>query len=248
MFSSLLKFWSSTSDIHNGWIEWQKAQKACHFSNSYLYQYFLTHGKYFAPLKYSVDNTPQRSYYKYCFGDFTNLIVTAATNDDLASYVDRLLAIYDICKGFMRTYVKEPEGISILRKQDISLIIKHDFHQYDFDYTKLHAHTVAVYSLSTLLMLLLSNYLAWLYPSSRYTKIDLNKCIGAVDNKVFGEPHVYINPYTMAKSSYINIIKTEDVQVSTSCPTYLSSVSCSKCKNIVYNDYGSGLCFFCRYN
>ncbi len=199
MFSAITNiltwpFSSATTDNNADWKKWeawQSMQLPLHFSTSNIYRFFLdAHPKY-TPLSNSVIHQLNCRGYVYCFGDFANLIVDPHGNSDkIVEYMILLVNVYDSCKGYTRKIKGDPEGISMLKNiistKDISAMEDHDFNQYHYDYTKIHAHTVAAYSLSTLIMRLVSNYMYRLEHYSKYQSIASNICQQAFEQCTFG--------------------------------------------------------------
>jgi hypothetical protein len=99
------------------------------------------------------------------------------------------LDIYDICKGYLRRVKGEPTCINILREviRKRSLIPLQTFHQnFAYPYDAIHAHTVAQYSLSTLIMRLVNHYMSQI-SSDYYPDISLNLCRDAYNECKFGK-------------------------------------------------------------
>ena len=162
------------------WELWQRKQPPSHYDKSDIFQYYLSYRSDFQPPPSAASTGPNSLIYNYCFGDFAALLIdtsikvgkeaaadvkqTSPSNRDHAIlYFSLLLDVYDTCKGFSRKFRSDPTGISLLReiihKNSLAPVHSHDFGIYSYDYGVLHAHTVAQYSLSTLLMLFVSNYL-----------------------------------------------------------------------------------------
>lgn len=189
--------WSrpSVDDEWITWEEWQRHQRPSHYEKSDLFQYYLTKRPQFQPPQNSCLNGYNQQYYVYCFGDFSALLVNPRGGGDIVQYINLLLDVYDVCKGFARKMVRgDPSSIAILRKvaltQNITPLTKYNFEPHCYPYNKIHAHTVAQYSLSSLLMRLVSHYLSKTGPKGCYPNILIPLCKQAYDEKVFGIPAI----------------------------------------------------------
>ena len=187
---------SDVRDEWNTWEEWQRCQPATHYERSDIFQYYLLHRHNFVPPRNSCLVGCNAEYYVYCFGDFASPLVTPHSNGDILEYIRLLLDVYDVCKGIRRRLrVKgDPSGISILRRavvtQTLDTLKACDFTVYDYPYERIHAHTVAQYSLSTLIMRLVSHHLNQTAPKGLYPSILISKCKEALDNHNFGIPAI----------------------------------------------------------
>jgi hypothetical protein len=184
------------------WEEWQKtALLPSHYIDHYLYKYIPTKPGY------------KNMYIKYCFGCFENLIYLPE-NYHINKYLILLIDIYDKNKGYIRSLKGDPVGISLVRKaiktNNMDELYLHDFKMYAYDYSTIHAHTVAYFSLSTLLLFLISNYLHYnSYQSEAFPHIDQELCKTAYFAKSFGDI-TYINPINKSLSIDIKQVKNTD--------------------------------------
>lgn len=202
------------------WGEWQRQQSSTHYEKSDLFQYYLSRRPNFLPPETSCLNDYHREYYVYCFGDFASLIVNPHSGkskiSDIIRYISLLLDIYDVCKGTARKVRGDPSGIALLRRvvinRDLEALHKYNFQSHCYPYDKIHAHTVAQYSLSTLLLRLLSHYLNTTVMKHPYIAISM--CKQAYDKHTFG---IIANAQSrpISSSSPINIPsnkhKTDDL-------------------------------------
>lgn len=187
--------WSTTSiqDDWNTWEEWQRSQPPIHYEKSDIFQYYLSCRPSFQPPYQSVSLGQNSKYYIYCFGDFATVMVNPDTRN-VFEYFKLLLDIYDVCKGYSRRITGDPTGIAILRdtikRRKLDGLESHDFKQYEYSYTSIHAHTVAQYSLSTLIMRLIENYMSYLNFCRHYIAISTPLCKKSYEGCVFGAPFV----------------------------------------------------------
>lgn len=139
------------------------------------------------PVLYTPDEYYQ--YVCYCFGDFTPLISNhILTAQELITLSQTLLQIYDQHKGFDRKYRKgDPTDITFLRNfaqgEGWENIEKISFSKYHYPYHNLHAHTLANYSLSSLILRIVEHNLAFQY--NQFLAIDIQKCLEAYHNSTF---------------------------------------------------------------
>lgn len=194
MLSNISSWFNSTnfSSDHEVWAEWQKKQPMIHFEKSVIFEYYKSLRPKFEPFKDAACNDVLADYYRYCFGDFTQIIsIPYSKQSNLIRYVELLLDVYDTCKGVSRKFAGDPDGIVLLRKvyktKDFDHLYNHDFHQYRYDYTKLHAHTVAQYSLSTLIMRIADNLMHYHFTTAKFKNISVSLCKDIFDSKIFGE-------------------------------------------------------------
>src|SRR3989338_11298109 len=200
MFHALTKIlrWSTipTSDMMSSeqewatWLEWQQKQPSTHYEKSEVFQYYLYYNPDFQPPMGSVIKERCSGYYQYCFGEFATVVVNPEAGSNAIEYFSILLDIYDTCKGITRRLTGDPIGITllrqVLRKKNLSPLFNHDFKQYAYDYAQLHAHTVCQYSLSTLIMRLVSNYMSQTNTREYYPFIMLDACQKAYETGVYG--------------------------------------------------------------
>ena len=162
----------------NSWEKWQNNQPTSHFDSSPIFQYYLSLNPDSLLLKKILAyNT--NYYYVHCFGDFSKLLISTYGGETF-EYLALLLDIYDKCKGSGRRITGDPSIITLLREviknQSLASLYNQNFEQYEYDYTKIHAHTVAVYSLSTLILRLACNYINKICQNGTFPVISLQKC------------------------------------------------------------------------
>lgn len=187
--------WTTTNpkDEWETWELWQRSQSPIHYEKSDVFQYYLSCRPQFRAPKSASNIGPKSIYFIYCFGDFATLLVNPSIDYvvDVTSYCTLLLDFYDTCKGISRRITGDPNGISVLRevvrKNSTIPLHAHDFNQYIYDYTIIHAHTVAQYSLSTLLMRLVGNYMHNTTSHGNYPAITFSKCEKAYREYSFGD-------------------------------------------------------------
>lgn len=258
MFKSLKEVitWSQNStpqDDWNTWKEWQKNQPPTIYEKSDIFQHFLNHRPSFIIPKDSVVNLQNSKYFIYCFGDFASLIVYPETPSH--DYLTLLLDIYDICKGISRRLTGDLPGISILRecvqRRNLNGFRNHNFDQYAYNYAEIHAHTVAQFSLSTLIMRLIGHYLNMLIPEcSPIAQFSLSLCQKAYENETFGI--TTLNNYPQLTSQPIAINKkssSKEVSSGGSWPRdrQLFCKRCTKCDRLTENVWGRfNVCIDCH--
>lgn len=178
----------------NSWKEWQKRQYSLHYERCDLFFHYKSSRPLFKQPRESCIDKESYYWYSYCFGDFTCLIVEPSNAIYIYDYIKLLVDIYDVCKGMRRSITGDPIGITLLKKTistgNLQPLHKHNFAQYNYDYSEIHAHTIAQYSLSTLLMRLLSHYLTFVssYYGINGFAVDLSSCQRCLENRTFGEP------------------------------------------------------------
>lgn len=228
--------WTSTpiKDEWDTWELWQRSQPLSHYEKSDIYQYYLTSHPSFKSSQLSCCTGSHGIYYIYCFGEFATLIVNPSSTNDISCYCSLLLDFYDTCKGITRRITGDPTSISVLRevvrrKSPIPLHA-HDFTQYSYDYTVIHGHTVAQYSLSTLIMRFVSNFMHQISPHGNYPNILLTKCEKAYNNSVFG-PIQKILISSCKKSTAPITIPTKVIIEEGRCSSWpRDSSTCSRCQ------------------
>jgi hypothetical protein len=249
------------------WEEWQRAQPPVHYEKSAIYEYFIAYDPQFIPPANNYGAGANSNYYWYCFGQFTPFIATPYNGGgDLVGYVYVLLNLYDVCKGVSRRITGDPVGISLLRKvaknRTLSFLHEHDFSQYDYDYTRLHAHTVVQYSLSTLIMRFVANYIAALACNKIVFPIQSNKCKQAYNGYIFGD-HRKVSDSTTVNMNKNFPIKNDAITIQNnnnnnkpnhsehrnfSWPNDKTNLSkCSVCKRVCENLWGKfNICLDCH--
>jgi hypothetical protein len=234
-------FWTNnnTQDEWKSWEEWQNKQDKKHFEKSELFQYYLSCRPYYQIPKNSfITDLNNSKYYSYCFGDFVGLIVNP-DGCNAIKYISLLLDVYDVCKGFTRRVKGDPEGITLLRevitKNNLAILDKHNFTQYLYPYTNIHAHTVTQFSLSTFLLRILLHYMSFIKINIYDSSISLSLCKKTYDNKYFGNNfnNVSNNIHIINKNT-----KNSDTR-SFSWPRDTSgSLRCRSCCRITENTWG----------
>jgi len=192
---------SSPRDEWDSWKNWQQGQLSSHFERSDIFQHYLSMRQNFKPPDGSCIFTENSKYYIYCFGDFAPLIMN--TSIDLFEYIIILLDIYDTCKGYLRRMIGEHPCITAMRNtvitKCISEIYNYDYSQYLYPYDTIHAHTVAQYSLSTLIMRFLHHFIGKsvdrCYYNISHEGISLRLCKNAYYNNIFGKAVEYTDYY-----------------------------------------------------
>lgn len=189
--ASLIKTPSSIQDSWNVWEAWQFTQPASHYDHSYIFKYYLYYRPQFDTPHNSVMFTDDQPLYSYCFGDFAPLIVNPRAGTNTISYIELLVDVYDVCKGYLRRFSSDPQGIKVLRdmisQKNITAMNLHDFKQYSYPIEKLHAHTVCQYSLSTLILRFASHFFNQISGENGDT-ITPKLCREAYENNFFGKP------------------------------------------------------------
>ena len=240
MFGSLSWLWSKTNikDEWDTWEIWQSSQPFTHYSKSDVYQYYLLSHPQFQPPQFSATTGPKSIYYIYCFGEFAALLINPSCNpnhlyttiNNIYDYCNLLLDFYDTCKGTTRRITGDPPSISVLREvlriKSTVPLHAHDFHQYNYDYTILHGHTVAQYSLSTLIMRFIGNYMHQISPHGNYPFISSAKCEKAYRNSSFGNTSKEV----IVKTQPINIPKKSIIEEGRSYSWPRDSITCSRCQ------------------
>jgi hypothetical protein len=158
-------------DIEDVWATWELLQKRTHFL---CYQ----------PLQdyYKLKPLPEwlsggiSIFHERRFGLFSPLMIPQKTALQIIELIKILIEIYDYCKGTLRFLRFDNPAIRALRLTvrfnsflDIS---KEPTDQYYYDYNRVHAHTIAQYSLSTLLMRIVLHQLGGIMPD-KYRAITL---------------------------------------------------------------------------
>lgn len=243
--------WTDTNieDEWNTWENWQKYQDSSHYESSDIFQYYLSQRSNFQPPINSCLNESNNKYYVYSFGDFACLLVNSSKGCNLVDYVELLLDVYDVCKGFSRRIKGDPDCITTLRnviyKRVISPLQYYNFSQHAYPYHKIHAHTVAHYSLSTLLMRLISHYMAQTTFKDKYPEISLSTCHESYKNCIFGLPMI-------SPTAPINIKpcknKSEEKRPSSWPRGNYVSFRCKTCTRVtdkLWGDFES--CFDCHH-
>lgn len=231
--------WLWTSSDKSEWIiweKWQTQQPPSHYEKSDIYEYFIRQEPKFIAPPNNAGIGNYKEYYWYCFGQFTPFIVTPYNGGgNILEYINVLLKLYDTCKGFTRKLIGDPTSVTLLRKtvdtRNLHYLKNHDFTQYDYDYSRLHAHTVVQYSLSTLIMRFVSNYLGYLEYRKFQPVIDVEKCRVSYNGHFLG--HNRFSKLTFKAQQEIKDIplpeKDESLPVNISNGRQLSNVDHYNC-------------------
>lgn len=190
--SSWLTRTTISEDEWAAWEEWQQKQPPLHYEKSDIFQYYLSYRPNFQPPQNSVSVGCSSEYYNYCFGEFAVIMAQPNGGGDIVGYITLLLDVYDMCKGTSRRITGDPVGIVLLRavvnKRSLIPLQTHNFSQYNYDYGRIHAHTVVQYSLSTLMMRFVSNYMHHICARGRFYAISPYICQKAYNEHIFGDP------------------------------------------------------------
>lgn len=162
-FSSIKSYLTPSEE---DWESWQRSQGPEHYQKSKIWDYFIAFYPKTKPPEVAMGPLdPQYECFHYCFGEFTPLIVRGQLKPSPIPYFRILLDVYSCNKGYVRTIKGEPEFIVLLRRavmnNDLSELANFQYSSVSYKYDKIHAHTVAEYSLSRLLALLTENALVY---------------------------------------------------------------------------------------
>ena len=114
---------------------------------------------------------------------------------------------------------------------------------YYYDYSIIHAHTVAYFSLSTLVMMLVSNHIGRITGHKNHRTIDFEKCKKAYENCVFGIPE----EIHIIKSAPIDIIPHSRNHIMANSWPVTKQIKCSKCSRLTEGTWGKfGYCLDCH--
>lgn len=240
-------FFNQTDKLNfDAWLKWQQSQSTLHFIDSNLSSYI-----HFKPGYKNI-------YIRYCFGDFENIYILPENCQTELTYITLLLSTYDKCKGYGRTIKGDTNGIYLLREviksKNLDELYYHDFKQYFYDYGKIHAHTVAYFSLSTLIMFFLSNYMHYKsYNSDNFPHIDMALCKNVYNKKVYGDITYVVSHKDIVKSNNIDIKPKDivkDVKPFNSWPmnnVTIDTTKCSNCKRACDKTWGKlKVCLDCH--
>lgn len=208
---------SNPEDEWKAWEDWQKRQPLSHYEKSDIYNHYINSRPLFTIPDQSCVTSFDKIYYEYCFGEFTAFILSPKSQgQNIMNYFKLLLDLYDTCKGFSRRLTGDPNSIAILRESvkenNLTILNNHNYSPYEYDYTILHAHTVAQYSLSTLIMRLVSHGLRVISMRTSFPEICVNKCKYAYSLRIFGTPkdesvdHIARNNHNQNYNNNRNII------------------------------------------
>lgn len=133
-------FKSNYENDWNKWQKWQLYQNESHFKSSDIIEYYT----YYRKIQI------QNQEYNKDFGQFSFLFNTNKLKHVLKLIID----IYDHCKGYTRYLSGDPDCINWIKiyLESKKIIFTEDtIKPYMYNYNIIHSHTVALYSLSTLL-------------------------------------------------------------------------------------------------
>ncbi|HSW76425.1 MAG TPA: hypothetical protein VLG50_05245 [Candidatus Saccharimonadales bacterium] len=223
------------------WQEWQNKQDSQHYLTS------------ISSLYINQKANRKNIYHCYCFGDFENLIYTPEQCNEI-DYISMLIHVYDNSKGYLRSVKGDIVGIKMLRTilvdQNMDPLYHFDFAPYMYPYDQIHAHTVAYFSLSTIILFLVSNYMhIKSYNADQFPSININLCKNAFTTKVFGDISYTVSrnniPIVQKQSANIDIesVKNKDaVRVCHSWPgaNHAAPINrCTNCKAVCENYWGT---------
>lgn len=239
MLRTLSEWWGQGNEWQT-WLTWQGNQLQSHYERSEIYDYYLSvYPSFRAPGDAVVYGTANE-FYTYCFGNFAGFLVLPRQSANIIEYILLLLNLYDTCKGMTRKFT-DPAGIALLRqvilRKNTDLLTRHDFRLYEYSYEYIHAHTVVQYSLSTLIMRFISNYMSYICPSPKFPLIRFELCQQAYNEKRFG--------LIYSKSLPIDIVPipmnlSGQQSKGTSWPLDKSLLNrCSKCHRLTEHLWGS---------
>lgn len=134
-----------SSDNTTQWEIWeQNPTNKCYAMDYYCDNYF------------NIEEAVDHPYFSR-FGKFSYFF----KEDD--KVISELIHFYDSCKGYARYLTGDPTSITIiknfLKTNNKNLLSRLEPKQYLYDTLKIHAYTVAVYSLSTLIMRIILHHL-----------------------------------------------------------------------------------------
>ncbi len=145
------------NDTWNSWLEWQTKQAPIHFQRSDVFKKYASYNNSIMlrgrdkDIEYNTDNM-------YVMGDFRYFIEFESRYDDDQFWdnVKLLLDLYDCCKGWRRLICGSSTFIIQLRyahqHKSFAQLYNTDYQECNYDIRKIHVHTVAHFSLSTLIM------------------------------------------------------------------------------------------------
>lgn len=227
------------------WEVWQQSQPLSHYDHSDLFTHYLSLRPQFRPSK-------NGKYYEYCFGVFSQLLIIPTNKadkltKDALKYCGLLLDFYDNCKGISRRLTGDPECIVLLRnivkKKSLLALRKYNFNQYTYDYTVIHGHTVAQYSLSTLIMRFFCNYIAILLSMKEFPIIQESRCKYAYKKQIFGIVDDEIkstSPIKIPNKIIVDESRCASWPRATNfCNVIDSSTKCQICNRITENIWGT---------
>jgi hypothetical protein len=224
---------------HKRWIAFQDGQSEQFFEQSEIYTRYTT------SLGRNLMSQEIDPGLNYCFGQFARFLTvppeTSTHGFSVWTLIADLLAIYDTCKGYRRYWLGDLEHISFIRSclkhRDLQDLSSYNWLPYAYDYTKIHAHTVAVYSLSTLCMRLISHRLAAITKREDIPYISADICNIVREQKCFA-PKKGVRTVTQIISQ---IIPGAETNIS-----LLEAKNCPACSRIVTQLYSKhNVCLDC---
>ncbi len=242
------------------WRKWQATRALAHYTSSDTFKYYVTQKPNTISSISNVDGysaisinaiTIYQAYYDYCFGDFSVLLISPQGGESgVIKYATMLLELYDVCKGYSRKLFGDSLFISALREftvtKDCNTLAKFPYVDYNYDYSEIHAHTVAVFSLTSLIALLMKNYIGHYDPQYKLETISHSLCAKAYNESVFG----FIKPSLKMQqaSAVINIPKLNQEFKLEKCKTWpqISSIKCKRCFRLTEGSWGKfNVCIDC---
>lgn len=234
------------SDFWEAAIVWQKKQDREHFTVCKIYNNYLLIGDKYNLPENNVTKSVHSKYYYYCFGNFSSFISNDLTFEEVRGTIRSLLNLYDTGKGYSRIILGDPEHITLLKSivniYTMQGLREYNFSKFMYDYGKIHAHTMAQYSLSTLIMLITSHLVNMLLKkeTGKYDAkniISSQICKNSYDNKVYQEFEYFFKENNSLTS----------LTSSTSWPK--SVFNCSNCGQICDKLWGDhNCCLNCHIN
>lgn len=184
----------------NSWYEWQKTQPTIHFQRSEIFRKYANYND-IPPINFTDD-------YIYVLGDFRYFITFEYIRNESIfwEFIEILINLYDTCKGIRRSILGDSSFIIMLKNsfksKNCKDIYNYDYKECDYDYQKIHVHTVAHFSLSTLIMRFVSQLLCM--------KLGMNSKYPTMNNLSFvdfykKDCYKYLKK-THAETSMINVI------------------------------------------
>ncbi len=255
----IINYFKSAKD-HKEWKRWQESRLLSHYDTSDMFKWYvsnkpdtyndLSNFSGYSTISIKTANIYQ-PYYDYCFGNFSIFIASPQGGlDGLQKYAEILLGLYDICKGYSRKLFGDPEFIAVLRifvaTKDVDFLTKFPYHEHEYNHEELHAHTVCMFSLSSLITLLMRDYIGRYDARHGIKMIDVKRCINAYNKGVFG----YVD-HTVKRafaSTVIDIPKPTNEYRPGKVATWpqVKSIKCIKCSRLTEGSWGKfGTCIDC---
>lgn len=240
------------------WKQWQDSMPPSHYESSDIFKYYLSQRPNFRPPDPSYTVMPGAEPYVYVFGDYASLLASWKESTNIIDYIKLLLDFYDVCKGYLRRVIGDPPCIDLLRqtveKKSIIPLGQHNLLQYYYPYSELHAHTVAHFSLSTLIMRLIIHYIRTATRDLKFETIVPSTCYTVYKNRVYGRILEDGTVLSNQKTAPIPIPAKSEAE-SSSNPTTNHRSSwpkdhprCFKCRRITEALYGDfNVCCDCYY-